>query len=126
MSGFFSRSSSKGCYPYSGYGGKYYKRRGILSGLFGRHSTRKCSGHPPYNQQGCQHQEQSIRRNQYNSSNLEKDSLGKCLVCAVSIPIGSKFCLSCGEPVSNLLSCPYCGRGIPASCTFCPECGQRV
>ncbi len=36
----------------------------------------------------------------------------------------SKFCKSCGAPLTR--TCPYCGSKIDGDAEFCDECGKKI
>lgn len=52
------------------------------------------------------------------------DGMAQCPKCGASVPVGTKFCGSCGSPMGN--SCPQCGAFAPAGTKFCPECGTPL
>ena len=51
----------------------------------------------------------------------------KCMKCGITLPEGSRFCLSCGEPVKSSapesVNCPACGNENPTGARFCRNCG---
>lgn len=77
-----------------------------------------------------------------------------CPKCGMALPVGAKFCFSCGEKIEIVLSneiicpkcgmktpkgkfcmecgaplenkCPNCGADVPAGGKFCLECGQKL
>jgi membrane protease subunit (stomatin/prohibitin family) len=49
-----------------------------------------------------------------------------CPNCHASIPKGSKFCTSCGKPISGGKKCPSCGADLLENSKFCPNCGKNV
>jgi len=48
----------------------------------------------------------------------------KCPHCQFENPMGSKYCLECGEKLE--LKCPQCGQVLPAEARFCNECGHDL
>jgi ribosomal protein L40E len=49
-----------------------------------------------------------------------------CSKCSSQIPVGSKFCLQCGEKVCNELFCLNCGEKLPLDAKFCLKCGNKI
>ncbi|MDP2949884.1 MAG: zinc ribbon domain-containing protein [Chloroflexota bacterium] len=47
-----------------------------------------------------------------------------CSACGKLVPLGDRFCSSCGAAQARL--CPSCGAARPASDTFCGECGAHL
>ena len=47
----------------------------------------------------------------------------RCSCGTVNEP-GSKFCKSCGKPLTA--TCPHCGAEIPADSKFCTSCGTKL
>jgi class 3 adenylate cyclase len=47
-----------------------------------------------------------------------------CPNCGAENPPGSRFCVSCGQPLSRI--CPNCGSSNPPTAHFCNQCGQRL
>ncbi len=45
----------------------------------------------------------------------------RCSACGAELPIGSKFCNSCGS--AQATACARCGHGNPPGSRFCTECG---
>ena len=55
----------------------------------------------------------------------------RCSKCNTELSSGSKFCISCGTPVTSPIStsgktCPNCSSSISADSKFCPKCGTNV
>jgi len=52
----------------------------------------------------------------------------KCAKCGATLPANAKFCLECGEKVTQAVSdtveCPNCKKMV-ARGKFCPECGHK-
>lgn len=51
----------------------------------------------------------------------------KCTKCSTLLPMGAKFCFSCGEKVTmaDMMVCPKCGKTTPTG-KFCIECGSEL
>ncbi|MDA8229078.1 MAG: zinc ribbon domain-containing protein [Desulfitobacterium hafniense] len=49
-----------------------------------------------------------------------------CSKCNSQIPVGSKFCLECGEKVNESLFCMNCGEKLPPNAKFCLKCGNKI
>ena len=47
-----------------------------------------------------------------------------CPKCRTQNDTNAKFCLNCGEPLSN--ACPDCGFELAANARFCPNCGKKL
>lgn len=45
-----------------------------------------------------------------------------CPKCRTQNSTAAKFCMSCGQPLSN--NCPKCGQPLDPRAKFCPNCGQ--
>lgn len=63
------------------------------------------------------------------NSALRPMTAATCAKCGASLPENAKFCLECGERVSDSASaasvtCPSCGKAV-ARGRFCPECGYK-
>lgn len=90
-----------------------------------------------------------------NPSTTSNENAGaKCSKCGATLPANAKFCLECGEKVTNSSSdtvecpncgktvakgkfciecgykfitvCPKCGKDVPAGAKFCLECGEKI
>lgn len=44
-----------------------------------------------------------------------------CARCGAALPVGAKFCTSCGNP--TVTNCAKCGAPLPGNSKFCPDCG---
>src|SRR5262245_10475035 len=44
--------------------------------------------------------------------------------CGHDNPAGSRFCLTCGAPVT--VGCPACGARLPSGARFCNQCGAAL
>jgi membrane protease subunit (stomatin/prohibitin family) len=53
-----------------------------------------------------------------------------CPKCNAQVPAGTRFCPSCGNPMSTPPAagtpCPKCGQPVPAGVKFCPNCGASM
>ncbi|MEM3567246.1 MAG: SPFH domain-containing protein, partial [Thermoplasmata archaeon] len=49
-----------------------------------------------------------------------------CIKCGAALPLGAKFCPSCGAKQEESISCPNCKAEVSATAKFCPNCGQPV
>ncbi len=123
---FKSRSSKGNYYKQSNYGSSHYQKKGILGGLFnafgsvsgfGGHNNNY--GNQPYPPQ------QGYPQGQLNPTSVQQNTF-TCNNCNSQIPVGSKFCLNCGEQVKIELFCPNCGEKMPPNAKFCNNCGNRL
>ena len=48
----------------------------------------------------------------------------KCPKCQLDNPVGSKFCLECGQRCEQ--KCPQCEKSLPIDAKFCNECGYNL
>lgn len=46
-----------------------------------------------------------------------------CPSCGASLPLGTKFCPSCGSPLVKKRTCPTCGAELADGAKFCAQCG---
>ena len=53
----------------------------------------------------------------------EKPTSLTCDKCGSQSPIGTKFCLNCGDP---FILCPVCGQDNPSETKFCVFCGSPM
>jgi ribosomal protein L40E len=114
---FLSRSSKGRHYKSGNYGSSHYQKKGILSNLFNIIASRSGSeGH---------YRNQYHNAPSYNQPQTEPNSI-TCVKCNSQIPAGSKFCLQCGEKVSEALFCMNCGEKLPPNARFCLKCGNKV
>jgi len=45
--------------------------------------------------------------------------------CGASVPVGSRFCASCGRPAGEAaVTCPTCGDRLQPDARFCQRCGS--
>ena len=107
MSFFSSRSSKGNHYKKGNNGSNHYKKKGLLGNLFEIIASRSSSRGKNY-------------KNNPNQSSM------MCSGCNHQIPPGSKFCLQCGQKVSNTLFCMSCGEKLPPGAKFCLKCGKKV
>lgn len=49
-----------------------------------------------------------------------------CPSCGAANPKAAKFCVECGEKISQKGKCPKCGVEINSRSKFCPECGEKL
>lgn len=49
-----------------------------------------------------------------------------CPSCGASNPKNAKFCVECGEKLTQKGKCPACGAEISGKSKFCPECGEKL
>lgn len=49
-----------------------------------------------------------------------------CPSCGASNPKAAKFCVDCGEKLSQKGKCPACGAEVSGKSKFCPECGEKL
>lgn len=114
----FSRSSKGNQYKNGNYGSKHYQKKGILGNLLNMIGSR--SNSKGYNNQ-YSHPNQPIQNQQQSSQNVLV-----CSKCNSKIPLGSKFCLECGEKVKDVLFCISCGEKLPPNAKFCLKCGTKL
>lgn len=63
-------------------------------------------------------------QNQQGQSNASQSDMNVCRSCNAKVPLGNKFCSSCGKPMgSPKVSCVKCGSQIDEGLKFCSECG---
>ncbi|ADY55407.1 hypothetical protein Sgly_1081 [Syntrophobotulus glycolicus DSM 8271] len=115
---FFSRSSKGKHYKRGNQGSDHYQKKGFFGDLFKMIASRSGSG-GHYNNHG----------NQYPNTPGQNQPVASAVICGkcnAQIPAGSKFCLECGEKVSESLFCTNCGEKLPANAKFCLKCGNKV
>lgn len=117
----FSRSSKENHYKHGNYGSSHYKKKGILGSFFSMIASGSSSSGGHYKNY----------RNQYNNNSMQNQPLSnqgflKCSNCNGEIPIGSKFCLNCGEKVKDVSFCANCGEKVPPNSKFCLKCGKKL
>ncbi|WP_027625692.1 zinc ribbon domain-containing protein [Clostridium lundense] len=117
---FSSRSSNGKHYRNGHYGSRHYQKKGFLGKLFDIITSRSCS-HGHYNNYGNQYNNEPM----YNQPVMNQNTI-ICRRCNSKIPAGSKFCLQCGEKVSDVLFCMNCGEKLPPNAKFCLKCGNRI
>ncbi len=61
-----------------------------------------------------------------SQSKTEEPSQKFCPSCGASNPKSAKFCIECGEKLSQKGKCPKCGAEINSRSKFCPECGEKL
>jgi len=57
---------------------------------------------------------------------IEKKGTVECPKCHGEVPISSRFCMHCGEPMVVGNVCPECGTKLPAEAKFCFACGAKL
>lgn len=81
----------------------------------------------PYNDP--RNQQYNASMNQQNNVPVNQQAgqqnLVNCRKCNEQIPSGSKFCLQCGEKVSDASVCT-CGQQLAPNAKFCLECGKKT
>ena len=118
--GFRSRSSKENHYQKGNYGSNHYQKKGLLGQLFNSFFSRsRSSGH--FRNYGNPYPNVPVQNRP-----LENQQVLRCKTCKSQIPEGSKFCLECGEKVSDVVFCLNCGEKLPPNAKFCAQCGQRV
>ena len=112
--GFMSRSSSRSHYKNPHHGGHYYQKKGILGNIFDVIVSRS-------------HSHNYKHDFNVNNNNFSTQQIGiNCKKCNAQIPTGSKFCLQCGEKVSEGVFCGNCGEKLPNDAKFCHKCGNKI
>ncbi|WP_446787621.1 zinc ribbon domain-containing protein [Macellibacteroides fermentans] len=48
-----------------------------------------------------------------------------CSRCRSAIPLGSAFCLECGQ-MREMLHCTSCGEILQTNAKFCGKCGKKI
>ena len=63
-----------------------------------------------------------------SSTKAESESQDKkfCPSCGAANPKSAKFCVECGEKLSQKGKCPKCSAEINSKSKFCPECGEKL
>jgi ribosomal protein L40E len=124
---FFSLSSKRSHYRNGQYGSQHYKREGFLGRLFDDLASR--SGGVYYDRGNYPHpnQQPSLYPNQ-NQNPLHNQTSNQlvCNKCNAQTPVGSKFCLHCGNKIGEALFCTACGEKLPADAKFCLTCGTKI
>jgi ribosomal protein L40E len=110
-------SHSKGN-PYrdGNYGSNHYQRKGILGNLFNVFGSGSSQDH--YRNYPEQYPNQP-------PPNMPNQAM-TCSNCNTRIPAGSKFCLQCGQKISEALFCIACGEKLPPEAKFCLKCGAKI
>ncbi|HEX3048405.1 MAG TPA: zinc ribbon domain-containing protein [Bacillota bacterium] len=115
-------SSSRGkLYRNGHYGSNHYQRRGTLGNLFNIFGSGSSQDH--------YHNHPEQYPNQPYPNQPPPNMPGQvmtCTKCNTRIPAGSKFCLQCGEKISEALFCMSCGEKLPPEARFCLKCGTKV
>lgn len=116
----FSRSSKGNHYKNANYGSNHYQKKGFLGNLF--NMVGSGSNSKGYNNQYPQQYPNVPIQNQQPIN----QSTSACGKCKAQIPVGSKFCLECGEKVNDVLFCINCGEKLPSNAKFCLKCGTKL
>lgn len=119
--GLFSRSSSGNHYRRGRHGSGHYQQKGLLGNLLNIKGSRSGSGGHYYNQGNYPNQQAPMQPQPMAGHNSTT-----CSKCNARIPAGSKFCLQCGEKVTDALFCTNCGEKLPAGSNFCLRCGTKL
>ena len=61
-----------------------------------------------------------------NKEESESQSKKFCPSCGAANPKSAKFCVECGEKLSQKGKCPKCSAEINSKSKFCPECGEKL
>lgn len=117
---FSSKSSNGRHYRNAHNGSSHYQKKGLFGNLFDIFASGSRSN-KNYNNYG----------NQYNNTPMPNETLANqnsmiCHKCNSEIPVGSKFCLQCGERVNDALFCLQCGEKLPSNAKFCHKCGYKI
>lgn len=147
---FFSKSSKGHHYKNGNNGYNHYKSKGTLGNLFNtllsRSHSKDCNDpyyQPNQNQQSYTNQSnpnQHMNQNQQmypNHPMQENQTVSNtppiwqqnnliCSKCNSKIPVGSKFCLECGDKVNVPLVCPNCKEKLVPNAKFCMNCGSKI
>lgn len=67
-----------------------------------------------------------VQKKCFNKEIITRKRLSKlqCIHCGQKIPVGSRFCISCGK--SQYIKCKKCGKDTFANSKFCKECGEII
>jgi len=123
--GFFSRSSKGNHYKHGNYGSSHYQNNGLFGNLF-RHIISGSGSGGHHNQHGYPYNNMPMP-NQLNQAPLTLNQNAIiCKKCGSKIPVGSKFCLECGEKVQETTICRNCGEKVPPNSKFCLKCGNKL
>ena len=60
---------------------------------------------------------------------IAKETVTTCPKCGATVTSGGKFCMECGEPLSNgstFVFCPHCGESLPNESKYCMNCGKEI
>lgn len=115
-----SRSSKNSHYKKGNYGSNHYQKSGFLGNLFNAFGSRSHSDRY-YQNYPTQQPDYPMPDQSVSSQNAIA-----CKKCNAKIPAGSKFCLECGEKISDSLFCPSCGEKLPLNAMFCIKCGTKI
>jgi len=114
---FSSKSSKRNHYKDGHQGSSHYQKKGLFGSLFDVVGSRSRShGH---------YENQNNNTPSFNKNTTNLNS-ANCSKCGSQIPAGSKFCLECGEKVSEATNCMNCGEKLPPNAKFCLSCGNKV
>ena len=117
---FSSRSSNGKHYKNGNNGSNHYQKKGLLGNLFNMIGSGSGSKSDPDN-----YGNQNNNTPRHNQPIANQNAMS-CSKCNSPIPAGSKFCLQCGQKVSEALFCMSCGEKLPANAKFCLKCGNKI
>jgi hypothetical protein len=128
----FSGSSRRNHYRNGHNGSRHYRQEGLLGHLLDAFASRSGSGRY-YNNYGQPYlgdpyypnQQPPVYPGQQPTVHPNAAAM-QCAGCHSAIPAGSKFCLKCGQKISEALFCISCGEGLPTEAKFCLKCGAPV
>jgi ribosomal protein L40E len=123
-----SRSSKGNHYRQGNNGSNHYQKKGVFGKIFDGFGSGSGSGsgsNRNYNQNQNQNQNNNNNTPMNNQPLANQNSM-TCSKCNSKVPVGSKFCLQCGEKVSEVLFCMECGEKLPSNAKFCLKCGKGI
>ena len=114
-------------------GSNHYQKKGLLGNLFDMMGSRSGSNRNRNYNNNYENQNHNQNQNPYQNNNIPINNQPTtnqnsmiCSKCNSPIPAGSKFCLQCGEKVSDILFCKNCGEKLPPNAKFCLKCGKGI
>jgi len=110
----FSSRSSNGKHNNNGHNGSnHYQKKGFFGKLLNMVGSNSGS-------QG------NYNNRENNNPPTPNQNTIICSKCNSRVPVGSKFCLQCGEKVSVVAACTNCGEKLPPNANFCLKCGNKM